>query len=427
MTTQTAMIPPLSQSKQGLMACPHLYRDRVINGVDEPESDPQQRGTEVHDMIAAYVEHLVKTRQPSDEPFYQELLSKTVLLHESYEIMSRMASALVIDPEKVLGVEMYLALDKKLNPIEMPTVPRERGHRSEAGVELEGTLDYVQLVADNEAEILDWKSMFAAFDADTFQSRLYPLLLFKHFPFLEKIRFVLRFVRYGTLARDVTFTRENIPELEAEAITERRRQLRLHSAAEMSDLAGDDVGMAWESEKYLGARPGNHCAWCPKMSASIRAQFTAQTIGIAPNVDQSLVCPLASINPFVQQTPEDSLRYAVFMDQARNENARILREFVQASGPVTISDANGQTYTAGYELTGSNKYPALETIEALQEWKAMSGEDLLPKVFVGSTELNPLLKAKKRFDLNGRMQMLAVTITKTKWHIGKSGEEEDGE
>ena len=420
----TTQIPPLSQSKQGLLACPHLYRDRVINGIEEPESEPAQRGQEVHDVIATYVEHLVATRQAEDPEFYDNLLENTVLLHESYEIMRSMRSALIIDPERVLGVEMYLALDRKRNPIEMPTVPRERGHRSEAGVEYEGTLDYVQLVSETEAEIFDWKSYFAAIDADTFQSRLYPLLLFKHFPFLEKIRFILRFVRYGTLSRDVTFTRDQMPELEAEAITERRRQLRLHNAAETSEIAGDDVALAWESEKYLGARPGNHCAWCPKMSASIRAQFIAQTAEIVPAADQSTICPLASINPFVQQSPEDRLRYAVFMDQCRKENALVLREHVQANGPVTITDANGQPYTAGFDLVDQLKYPALTTIETLQEWKSMSGEDLLPKIYIGSTELNPLLNAKKRIQLAGRMESIALPITKTKWHIGKDSDDD---
>jgi hypothetical protein len=113
------------------------------------------------------------------------------------------------------------------------------------------------------------------------------------------------------------------------------------------------------------------------------------------------------------------------MDQCRKENALVLREHVQANGPVTITDANGQPYTAGFDLVDQLKYPALTTIETLQEWKSMSGEDLLPKIYIGSTELNPLLKAKKRIQLAGRMESIALPITKTKWSIGKSGDDED--
>ena len=200
----------------------------------------------------------------------------------------------------------------------------------------------------------------------------------------------------------------------------------MHGASEGVEAAGDDAALAWEmGEKYLGARPGNHCAWCPKMSASIRAQFAAQTTGIAPAVDQSTVCPLTKINPWVQQSPEDRVRYAVFMDQARKENATILREFVQANGPITITDANGQPYTAGYDLTTSEKFPVQDTVAMLEGWRNETGEDLLPKVYVGSTELKPLLKTKKRALLNDRMQAVTLPVTKTKWRIGKSDDEDE--
>jgi len=416
--------PPLSQSKQGLMACPFLYRDRVINGSEEADNPFKQRGIEVHDGIAAYIEHLVKTKQTSDPAHFETLLTTGVGM-ETFEILRSLKDVLVIDPEKVLGVEMYLALDKKLNPIEMPEEPVRRGHRTEMGVDFEGTLDFVQFTAYNEAEIFDWKSYFNAIDADTFQAHLYPLLLFKHYPGLEKIRFVLRFVRYGTLARDVVFTRDQVPELEAMVLTERRRQLKLHDAAETIDFANGDIDLALAAEQRLSPMPGNHCAWCPKMSASIRAQFVAQTTGIAAAANQSECCPIASINPWVQQSPEDRLRYAVFMDQARKENATILREYVQANGPVTIKDSNGQPYTAGYDLVNKERFPAETTIEGLITWAKQTGEDLLSKVFIGSTELKPLLKAKKRQALSDLMSSIVVTIATNKWHIGKSDDEEE--
>jgi len=48
-----------------------------------------------------------------------------------------------------------------------------------------------------EAEVEDWKSYYQIIDADTFQSKFYPLLLMCLSPFLEKVKFVLEFVRYG--------------------------------------------------------------------------------------------------------------------------------------------------------------------------------------------------------------------------------------
>ncbi len=49
------------------------------------------------------------------------------------------------------------------------------------------------------------------------------------------------------------------------------------------------------------------------------------------------------------------------------------------------------------------KFPAQDAIELLIRWLKETGEDLLGKVYVGSTELKPLLKAKKRAALNELM------------------------
>jgi hypothetical protein len=51
-----------------------------------------------------------------------------------------------------------------------------------------------------EAEIEDWKSYYQIIDVDTFQSKFYPLLLMSLNPSLEKVKFVLEFVRYGSFA-----------------------------------------------------------------------------------------------------------------------------------------------------------------------------------------------------------------------------------
>ena len=422
MTTERTL-PALSQSKQALMACPYLYRDRVIDGNREPDNPFMVRGIEVHDAIARYVTHLVKTKQATDYDYFDTLIGSGIS-SEAFEILRSLKDVLVIDVEKVLGVEMYLALDSKLEPIEFPEEELRSGHRSEAGVDVEGTLDYVQMTSPTEAEIFDWKSYFNKIDADTFQAHLYPLLLFKHYPGLESIRFVLRFVRYGTLSSEVTFTREQVPELSAMVLTERRRQKKLEDAAAAIEFAAGDVDLALAAEQKLSAMPGSHCAWCPKMSASIRAQVYEQ-IGIGAAADQGTVCPIASINPWVQQMPEDRVRYAVFMDACRNENAAILREYVKAGGPITIKDGNDQPYTAGYQPHTSFRFPAQDTIGLLIRWLKETGENLLDKVYVGSTELKPLLKAKKRAALKELTDAAMVSEDKMVWSIGKSDEDEE--
>jgi hypothetical protein len=55
----------------------------------------------------------------------------------------------------------------------------------------EGTLDLVMLDSFVEAEIDDWKSYYQIIEADTFQSKLYPLLLMCLNPSLEQVKFAL--------------------------------------------------------------------------------------------------------------------------------------------------------------------------------------------------------------------------------------------
>jgi hypothetical protein len=47
------------------------------------------------------------------------------------------------------------------------------------------------------AEIEDWKSYYQIIDAETFQSKFYPLLLMCLNPSLERVKCVLEFVRHG--------------------------------------------------------------------------------------------------------------------------------------------------------------------------------------------------------------------------------------
>src|SRR5260370_25749352 len=56
-------IPPLSQSRYGEMACETLYVCKHVQGTRLGESEAAARGTEIHQVLAAYINHLVRTRR----------------------------------------------------------------------------------------------------------------------------------------------------------------------------------------------------------------------------------------------------------------------------------------------------------------------------------------------------------------------------
>jgi hypothetical protein len=391
-----AAVPPLSQSRQALMACPHLYVERIVLGKREAPNPYAQRGQIIHKILATYVDHLVRTRQGTDVEMYDRLLIG--LDQEALEVLQPMRDSFAVDPERVVGTELYLALDEALQPMDANYAATRPG---EAWLPAyEGTPDLVFAHDVETAEIWDWKSYYQIIEADTFQAELYPLLVFLHFPQLQHIRFRLEFVRYGA-HRVAEYSRADVPRLKKKAKAERERQRALHGSIEAPTLA----------------MPGSHCCWCPKLLPSLELQ-NGRTVA-AENV-----CPIAAINPYTQQSPEDRVRFAVWLSAARKENDRVLKDHVNAQGPIDVADGNGQQYRASFALKERTKFPLKAALPVLNTWAA-NGEALHERLYIGATELKPLLKAKKRAALAEELAGVAVKIPQTRF--GVSGVEDEEE
>jgi hypothetical protein len=229
-------LPPLSQSRHGDMACETLYVHKHVQGERTGESEAAARGIEIHQILATYINRLVTTKRSTDLESLDALMKGAGV--ESREVLERFRANHTFDPEKILATELHIQLDPSFHPIE--------GMDDDARTaEYEGTLDLVMLHSLTEAEIDDWKSYYQIIDADTFQSKLYPLLLICPNPSLERVKFVLEFVRYGA-SRCVEYTRKDLPWLKELAQRERARQRKLHE-------------LAASSERDLKASPGRHC------------------------------------------------------------------------------------------------------------------------------------------------------------------------
>src|SRR6266852_8957338 len=173
-------IPPLSQSRYGDMACETLYVCKHVQGTRLEESEAAARGTEIHQVLAAYINHLVRTRCATDLEAFDALARDACA--EAGEVLEKFRDNHAFDPEKILATELHIALDENFLPIQHP------GDASQTA-EYEGTLDLVMLHSLTDAEIDDWKSYFQIIDADTFQSKFYPCLLMCLNPSLERVKF----------------------------------------------------------------------------------------------------------------------------------------------------------------------------------------------------------------------------------------------
>ena len=163
---QSKSLPPLSQSRHGDMACETLYVCRHVKGEKVADSAPAARGIEIHRVVAAYINHLVSTRRSTDLEVFDSLMNGASI--EAREVLEKFRGNHNFDPEKILATELHIALDQDFRPL------ADSNHHGQAP-EYEGTLDLVMLHSLTEAEVEDWKSYYQIIDADTSQSKFYPL------------------------------------------------------------------------------------------------------------------------------------------------------------------------------------------------------------------------------------------------------------
>jgi hypothetical protein len=268
-------------------------------------------------------------------------------------------------------------LPQEFHPIENP---EDNG----ATAEYEGTLDLVMLHSLAEAEIDDWKSYYQVIDADTFQSKFYPMLLMCLNRSLQRVKFVLEFVRYGA-SRCVEYTQKDLPWLKELAQTERMRQSRLHQRA-------------FSDSPDLKAFPGKHCTWCPLLLNG---------------------CPVAETNPYARMTAEERLRFALWLREAEKQNTRVLKDLMMKRGPVRYRDGNQDAYLADFVPVEKKFYPYRDAASILDEWfRAHPNEQCLQDKLTVSG-LSTALKAAKRAGLAEKLAQVADVRVDTELRIGR--------
>src|SRR5260370_23011323 len=296
-------IPPLSQSRYGDMAWETLSVQKHIQGVILGEAEAAARGIEIHEILASYLNHLVRARRATDLEVFDALVRGAGA--EAREVLEKFRDNHAFDPETILATELHIALDENFRPIERPD-------DDEQIAEYEGTLDLVMIHSFTEADIDDWKSYYQVIDADTFQSKFYPLLLMCLNPSLERVKFVLEFVRYGA-SRSAEYTRKDLPWLKELAQRERARQRKLHGL---------------NRSRKLKTSPGRHCTWCPLLLNG---------------------CPVAETNPYARMTAEGRLRFALWLQEAEKQNTRVLKNLMVKRGPIHYPDRDKTEHVAAFQ------------------------------------------------------------------------------
>ncbi|MFZ0340194.1 MAG: PD-(D/E)XK nuclease family protein [Terracidiphilus sp.] len=374
--TDERVLPPLSQSRYGDMACESLYVHKHVRCEATAESEAAARGIAIHEILATYIDRLVTTRRTTDLEVFDALLNGAGI--EAREVLQKFRDNHAFDPEKILATEIHIMLDQEFHPI-------ENSEDEGRAVEYEGTLDLVMLHSLTEAEIDDWKSYYQIIDADTFQSKFYPLLLMCLNPSLERVKFVLEFVRYG-VSRCVEYTRKDLPWLQELAQRERARQRRLHE-------------LSASSERDLTVSPGRHCTWCPLLLNG---------------------CPVAQTNPYSQMTAEQRLRFALWLQEAEKQNTKVLKDLMVEHGPVLYRDGNEGEYLADFVPVEKKFYPYRDAVSILDEWFKTHPEERGLRDKLTISGLSSAIKAEKRAALAQRLAGAVDLHVETELRIGRA-------
>jgi hypothetical protein len=368
-------IPPLSQSRHGDMACQVLYVRKHVQCARVGESEPAARGIEIHQILATYINHLARTTRTTELEVFDALMRGVGA--EAREVLEKFRDNHAFDPRKILATELHITLDEHFVPMEHP------GDSGQMAA-YEGTLDLVMLHSLTEAEIDDWKSYYQVIEADTFQSKFYPLLLMCLNPSLERVKFVLEFVRYG-VSRCAEYTRKDLPWLKELAQRERTRQRKLHELVSSGD-------------RDLKVSPGRHCTWCPLLLNG---------------------CPVAETNPYGQMTPEQRLCFALWLQEAEKHNTRVLKELMVEQGPIRYRDENQSEYIAGFVPTEKRFYPYQDGVSILDEWFTAHPDERALREKLTISGLSSAIKAEKRAELAQKLTEIADVRVETELKIGR--------
>jgi hypothetical protein len=417
-------VPAFRQSIFEQMACESGYKLVHIDGVRFPDTEPGDRGTDVHAIHAAYAEHCARKRVPADFVYLDSLCKAAG--EEVAQIMETSRDSLSIDWANFFAAEISFGLDEDFRPtwsydhdgarVFMNPVWGETSERELKDACYCGIMDLVYILPGGKvAQIIDLKSHPRPFPADTTQGKMYCLALMMHMPELQEVEFSLRFVRYANAVTTKKYFRSDVPDLMDNMRRARARQVAIHEKV--------------ANTEPLRAHGGAHCTYCP---------CTLNPVAYP--------CPIMKLNPNLNMRPEERLNWKLVYGAMAAVNDKVLHQLVDGSGlEIYSQDANGKVYKYGPKESTETTAPlfvqdgkggfTMPILDALMDWANANPKDLIPRkgsqpwfcnLRIGWSQLKSYLKANKRELIHNRIKDLVTVKTTVEYGITKEPEVDDG-
>lgn len=176
--------------------CLYRFHKKNILGLKEPDSEAADRGNHVHALAKQYVDFLKGSNQESDWSYAAELIAEGDWNPEAASLFRNWVRQRSFDPARIFATEYKVRLDWNLQSCD------------DADAVYSADIDRLEIVG-RVAELCDLKTHWGVFEPTTIQSIIYPWMLWKVMPHLEKINFNLEFIRWG-ITKTRTFDRDHL-------------------------------------------------------------------------------------------------------------------------------------------------------------------------------------------------------------------------
>jgi hypothetical protein len=128
-------------------------------------------------------------------------------------------------------------------------------------------------------------------------------------------------------------------------------------------------------------------------------------------------------------TPEQRLRFSLWLQEAEKQNTRVLKDLMMKRGPICYRDGNQNACLADFVPVEKRFHPYRDAASILDEWFSAhsDAQGLRDKLMVSG--LSPALKAEKRADLARELAAMVDTRVDTELRIkreGKNGSKDRG-
>lgn len=352
---------PYSPSRLDTAMCPYAFFRQYVDPdrKQKPqESLPQARGGVVHEVFEnitkVFRDGVYEVPNVVLHQWISESVNRHPVAYQEVETILSMVKHYLRKPPPVLtsDAEIELRMAVKYTPEGF----KECGY-DDPGAFARGRADIMMISDDTtEAIVYDHKTQPNIEEADTFQMGFYAWVIWKTYPFLDRIKTVLHFSRYGYYSQPYIWTKDDLLAIEEQIL------LRVSII---------------EAKEEWTAAPNKLCQYCSyaKECPALMELFEFDATGN--------LSPKRYLNLTHGGTPQ-AIKFAGYiniLDDLMKGLKEDLKEYVTAYGPIAIP---GKVYD--YRTSESVDWDRVNKTLKNKAYDVFAKYGIDPKMFMGFSQ-----------------------------------------